>query len=193
MSDYVDSSDKTKRIPLSKILPKIKSDKIGPKKYIIAFAITSGIVLIVVIIYVLLIKRQTKKHTCPEGMIITMDQKGCTRRFVSEQYDAIISKQFICPNEFVVYGKTAKCIKDFDTLTLKDPIGCSVKTDTFIKRLTENACLEKCLPGYSGKKVEDDKNLKEVKYICVFDKKFCDNDSLFKGSDPKDPNTCLFK
>ena len=183
-----DDNKITKRIPLTKILPKIKSDKIGPKKYIIAFAITSGIVFIIVIIYILLVKRHAKKHTCPEGMLLSLDQKGCTRRFVSKEYDAIISKNFICPSEFIIYGKTSKCIKDFETDNLKDPVGCNINTDTFIKTINGgNACLQKCLPGYKGEKRENDK------YMCVIDDKFCTNDPLFKGSDKNDANTCLFK
>lgn len=130
-----------KPIPLKKIYPKIKENKLGPRKFVIIYIVYIVFAIIILIILYILLKKKIESKTCPNGTIITMDGKGCTRIVVTEQYEGIISDNPKCNVGFTYSKKTNTCTKprneaerdlnvnDYDDYIEEQIIGCNNSED----------------------------------------------------------------
>lgn len=211
---------RSRPIPLKKVYPEISLDKFGPKKFTIVYVVYLVMVIIIIIVFYFVIKKQIEDKTCPDGTIINMDGKGCSRIIITEQYEGIINDKSKCNVGYIFDVKTSKCIKESEEINNvdeQDIIGCASPKDIFTSvpsnKRDKNAigsnrcrfgdtkvCIKPCYPGYKmftetktkqGNK-DDYINHNYTTYICKFEN-ICNKYKKFKGTDLEDPNICLFK
>lgn len=162
-----------KPILLKNVYPDVPMTKYGPKKFLIVYGVYLVMVIIVIVILYFIIKKQVEDKTCPDGTIITMDGRGCTRIIVTEQYEGIINSNSKCNTGYVFDVGTSKCIKESDEINPngeqieeQNIIGCASPEDIFTfvpsnkrdknpehpsdrcKLEDTKICIKPCYPGY---------------------------------------------